>query len=286
MSVIRHHRRSSYTIIPNELYEDRRLNWQSIGLMGYLLSRPDDWDVRLHHLASLGFGGREATRAARRRLADAGWVVETTEHNAKGEIRTVTWVFDTPDNTERDVPITPTDIRETRSPVNPDDGSTDVGEPVCKPSTESPSTEGPSTEGQGTLLPDADASSGGEDSEDDPAKSQFDDHFWPTYPYTNGRKPEMGLALMKWRKLSLEQRRRALIGARNLAASGRTPKYAHRFLSRNAAGDYPFDEWQEPTVAAVNSPPARHGGQRNGDVELIPTDEPGVFRTVYYGSGG
>lgn len=82
------------------------------------------------------------------------------------------------------------------------------------------------------------------DGDVDEAAEQFEEHFWPTYPPRNGRKVEKGKALTQWRKLTLEERRRALIGARNLAASDTLPKDAHRFLRKDTAGEFPFDDWQ------------------------------------------
>jgi hypothetical protein len=98
-----------------------------------------------------------------------------------------------------------------------------------------------------------DGGGGGEIDADDPLiddasdeiARQFDEYFWPVYPSTNGRKPEKGKALTQWRKLAVEQRRRAVIGARNLARSDTVPKYAHRFLRKDTSGEFPFDDWQQ-----------------------------------------
>ena len=96
-----------------------------------------------------------------------------------------------------------------------------------------------------------------DDASPDDAQQTFEQHFWPIYPDTNGRKPEKGKALTQWRKLTVEQRRRAVIGARNLAASDTVPKYAHRFLRKDTAGEFPFDDWQTGSTPTSNgkSPP-------------------------------
>jgi hypothetical protein len=78
------------------------------------------------------------------------------------------------------------------------------------------------------------------------ADRQFEEHFWPAYPARHGRKEGKADAKAKWRKLTIEQRRRALIGARNLARSDQLPKNAQRFLTKSRAGAWPFDDWQEP----------------------------------------
>lgn len=97
------------------------------------------------------------------------------------------------------------------------------------------------------------------DDQDDPhalADEQFEDHFWPTYPrMPNGTKPEKGKALQQWRKLTVDQRRRALRGARHLADGDTIPKHAHRFLRRDTAGEFPFDDWQQPPSEPGRAPP-------------------------------
>lgn len=84
------------------------------------------------------------------------------------------------------------------------------------------------------------------DGEVDVDAERFEQHFWPVYPARNGRKVAKGRALVQWRKLNLDEQRRAVIGARHLAASGTLPKDAHRFLRRDTAGAFPFDDWQTP----------------------------------------
>ena len=77
--------------------------------------------------------------------------------------------------------------------------------------------------------------------------AQFNDHFWPLYPPTNGIKREKQAALDQWRKLTIDDRRAAVRGARHkaahFAATGEEPPYAVRFLRRRD-----FDDYQQPVV--------------------------------------
>lgn len=78
---------------------------------------------------------------------------------------------------------------------------------------------------------------------------RFEEHFWPIYPrMPNGTKPEKGKALQQWRKLTLDQQRRAVRGAKNLASADTIPKHAHRFLRKDTAGEFPFDDYQQDTA--------------------------------------
>jgi hypothetical protein len=92
--------------------------------------------------------------------------------------------------------------------------------------------------------------------EPDDAEETFE-QFWTIYPERDGRKRGKGNALVEWRKLTIEQRRRAYVGARNVAGSGDDkPKDAERFLRRTKGGDFPFDDYQ--TSVTVNG--RRKGG--------------------------
>jgi hypothetical protein len=83
---------------------------------------------------------------------------------------------------------------------------------------------------------------------------EFEAQFWPAYPERRGKKLGKGAALVEWRKLTAAQRERALIGARNLAASDQMPKDAERFLRSGKGDAYPFDDWQEPAKPAGKGP--------------------------------
>jgi len=96
----------------------------------------------------------------------------------------------------------------------------------------------------------------------DEIDQQFEDHFWPAYPKTNGRKPEKAKALQRWRKLSVQDRRDALRGAINRAkhveATGEQPPYAQRYLR---------DRKWEDDQAPVKVDPEVAGPRRLPDVD-------------------
>jgi hypothetical protein len=124
-----------------------------------------------------------------------------------------------------------------------------------------------------TLPPDG-GDTDGESDADDPstqlriadARPQSDevaetfDQWWKTYPPRNGKKVGKGKTLKLWRRLTADERQRALTGARNLAASTQLPRDPERFLRKDSAGEYPFDDWQTPTTdqAIPEDDPRRH----------------------------
>lgn len=84
---------------------------------------------------------------------------------------------------------------------------------------------------------------------------RFDEHFWPVYPARDGKKVGKAKALAEWSKLSIEDQRAAVKGARNYAASGWRPKDAERWLR-----DRCFDEWQTPATPTGNGGRGRQTG--------------------------
>ncbi len=77
---------------------------------------------------------------------------------------------------------------------------------------------------------------------------RFDEHFWPTYPDRKGRKRGKPAARREWHKLTIEEQRRAVRGAKHLALSDEFPKDPERFL-RPDDGHYPFDDYQDPPAS-------------------------------------
>lgn len=54
--------RQSFTIMPNATLNDSRLSWEAKGMLAYLISKPDHWQVRVSHLV------KESPNAKKRRV--------------------------------------------------------------------------------------------------------------------------------------------------------------------------------------------------------------------------
>ena len=52
------HRRHPYVVIDRRPLEDERLSWAARGLLGYLLAKPDDWQLRVSDLCRRTLQGR------------------------------------------------------------------------------------------------------------------------------------------------------------------------------------------------------------------------------------
>lgn len=53
MAIIRSNREHSYTIVSNKVYDKNQLSWQAMGLLGYLLTKPDNWQVMVAELVNV-----------------------------------------------------------------------------------------------------------------------------------------------------------------------------------------------------------------------------------------
>jgi hypothetical protein len=61
-----------FSIAPGPI-EDEKLSWQARGLLVYLLSRPDDWEVEIQQLVSASPDGKTVVQSCLRELAEHGY---------------------------------------------------------------------------------------------------------------------------------------------------------------------------------------------------------------------
>ena len=63
-----------YAQIAKTAVQDKQLSWKATGLLAYILSLPDDWQIYAVDLASRKADGISATRAALNELHAAGYI--------------------------------------------------------------------------------------------------------------------------------------------------------------------------------------------------------------------
>ena len=96
MSIIRVRKDARYFTASNEPFNDKRLSWEARGLMGYLLSKPDGWEVNMLDLENNGPAGEHKLRRMLAELRAAGYmnrVRVTLEH---GKFDWITEVYESP----------------------------------------------------------------------------------------------------------------------------------------------------------------------------------------------
>lgn len=86
MSIIRVQKNSNYSIISNVHLQDETLSWKAKGILSYLLSKPDNWQVYIAHLKNQSTDGRDATASGIRELINAGYLSRDYTRNEAGQM--------------------------------------------------------------------------------------------------------------------------------------------------------------------------------------------------------
>jgi len=104
--IIRRKVRSNFTTLPNDLIRDPRISWKALGILVFVLSLPDNFRLRLSHLAKQKeTSGRDATRTGLKELQQAGYLRIQRERGERGKFTHTTWlVTDRPGDLEPDSP--------------------------------------------------------------------------------------------------------------------------------------------------------------------------------------
>ena len=73
-----------FTVIPNEILQEKELSWKAKGLICYLLSLPDDWVLYKTELQNHSTDGRDSTTAGFNELVSKGYIeVEEIRNNGQ-----------------------------------------------------------------------------------------------------------------------------------------------------------------------------------------------------------
>ena len=105
MAIIRSERRKNFTHIDNKVFADNVLSFRAMGLLGYLLSKPDNWSVSARHLATVTEktarpAAINAVHETLKELRQAGFIVMKKRHTGETDY----FVFDEPQNADVEVP--------------------------------------------------------------------------------------------------------------------------------------------------------------------------------------
>jgi len=152
-------REHPFVQIDNRAVEDAELSWRARGILAYLLSKPDDWQIRVGDLVRHGVDGEQSARSGLRELATRGYLRRRRlrDPDTGRYARYVYTIQEVPDLA--DTPIT----KQTHpaKPAKPDAGAPDGAPPrrakpdVAKPDAAGPDQGGPpptNTDGTKTNL--------------------------------------------------------------------------------------------------------------------------------------
>ena len=74
-----------FTVIYNECFKNKSLSMQAMGLFGYLMTLPNDWEIHKEELVSHFSNGHDAVIKAFNELVEAGYIVVEEEERVKGQ---------------------------------------------------------------------------------------------------------------------------------------------------------------------------------------------------------
>lgn len=138
MAIIRSERRTKYTTIHNVVFADNQLSFQAMGMLSYILSKPDNWSVSPAQLitvtkATAKKTARDGVYAILKELRDKGFV--GLEKLASGDTNYI--VYDKPNPVKTDKGCKP-------NTVEPDLDNTDMDDPnTAKPDPYKPDPSEP-----------------------------------------------------------------------------------------------------------------------------------------------
>ena len=85
MSIIRIGKRPRYTVVSNEPIDNPDVDFGALGLLTYLLSKPDDWEVSIAHLCKQKKAGETVIRRLLKELITAGYASFKRANTGKTE---------------------------------------------------------------------------------------------------------------------------------------------------------------------------------------------------------
>lgn len=68
--IIRVEKNKNYSIMSNVHLRDKNLSWKAKGIHSYVLSLPDDWEIRVNHLITVSTDKKKSTRSGLNELYD------------------------------------------------------------------------------------------------------------------------------------------------------------------------------------------------------------------------
>lgn len=96
MPTIRVKKDERYFVASNEAFNDERLSWEARGLMGYLLSKPNDWVIRQKDLEQKGPAGDHKLRRMLAELRKCGYMNRIRTSMPDGTFEWETEIYESP----------------------------------------------------------------------------------------------------------------------------------------------------------------------------------------------
>ena len=77
----------NFVTVHKNFIHDPNISWKAKGILLYLLSRPDDWQVYEKELEKHSLDGRDSLKNGIKELEATGYIVRTRKRDDKGRLR-------------------------------------------------------------------------------------------------------------------------------------------------------------------------------------------------------
>lgn len=125
MSIIRIKKTGNYTAVSNQPFNEASLSWEARGLLIYLLTKPDTWQIQQADLVKRGNAGRDKIQRMINELKVAGYIVSIIDRDISGKVTGRRYeVHETPVNSHN--PENPVYGEKNHNPEKPSDGKPGV----------------------------------------------------------------------------------------------------------------------------------------------------------------
>ncbi|HOY26729.1 MAG TPA: helix-turn-helix domain-containing protein, partial [Mesotoga sp.] len=96
-SILRVKKTNNYVVLDKGFLQDPSLSCKAKGLLSYLLSKPDDWEIRLSELCRHFSDGKDSIRKGIEELEKAGYIKKERLRGGNGKFAGVRYmVYETP----------------------------------------------------------------------------------------------------------------------------------------------------------------------------------------------
>ena len=85
MPVFKNRKEENFTVLDNQLLQNKELSWKARGILTYLLSLPEDWDVNTKELATHADDGITSLRNGLKELREAGYIIYKKYQDEEGK---------------------------------------------------------------------------------------------------------------------------------------------------------------------------------------------------------
>lgn len=96
-NIIRVRKDARYFVASNVPFNDARLTWEARGVMGYILSKPDNWIVRMSDLIKQGPASIRVIKRIMAELKQYGYITREIYKSADGKFHWNTTIYETPE---------------------------------------------------------------------------------------------------------------------------------------------------------------------------------------------